>query len=96
MGCEAGGLRGVGLYESSTFNGISVSMAGGGLLNIAGQDTSFDGAAISNTVSFETDDLTGQSQTFELPRLSGKSTQTSFPTLIYNYSVYFIVLMRLF
>ena len=54
-------------------------MAGGGLLNIAGQDTSFDGAAISNTVSFETDDLTGQSQTFELPRLSGKSNQTGFP-----------------
>ena len=59
MGCEAGGLRGVGLYESSTFTGISVSMAGGGLLNIAGQGNSFDGAAISNVVSFETDDLSG-------------------------------------
>lgn len=29
-------LRGVGVYESNDFKGISVSMAGGGYLNIAG------------------------------------------------------------
>ena len=72
MGCQADGLRGVGLYESSDFNGISVSMAGGGLLNIAAQTNAFDGAAIQNTLSFETDDLTGWSMNFDLPRLSGK------------------------
>ena len=72
MGCQAGGLRGVGRYESSKFEGISVSMAGGGLLNIAAQDMAFDGAAIQNTLSLETSDFGGQSMTFDLPRLSGK------------------------
>ena len=71
MGCQADGLRGVGLYESSTFTGISVSMAGGGMLNMAAQDNSFDGAAVQNTVSFDTSDF-GSPRTFTLPRLSGK------------------------
>ena len=61
MGCKAAGLRGVGLYESSEFKGMSVSMAGGGLLNIAAKDNSFDGAAVNNMLSFTTDDLTGKS-----------------------------------
>ena len=65
-------MRGVGLYESNNLHGLSVSMAGGGMLNIAAQDNAFDGAAASNTLSFETDDLTGQYMTFSLPRLSGK------------------------
>ena len=72
MGCNADGLRGVGLYESTDFDGIKVSMAGGGLLNIAARDNSFDGAAISNSLSFTTSDLTGEDRTFNLPRLSGK------------------------
>ena len=72
VGCQAGGLRGVGRYESSKFEGVSVSMAGGGLLNIAAQDMAFDGAAIQNTLSLETSDIGGQSMTFDLPRLSGK------------------------
>jgi hypothetical protein len=59
MGCQADGLRGVGLYESSNFHGLSVSMAGGGLLNIAAKNNAFDGSPVSNTLSFETDDLTG-------------------------------------
>lgn len=41
-------LRGVGLYESNNFKGISVSMAGGGYLNIAGKDGTFDGQAPNN------------------------------------------------
>jgi hypothetical protein len=56
-GSEASGLRGVGPYESNDFGGINVSMAGGGYLNIAGKDLSFDGSAIHNTVSFTTSDL---------------------------------------
>ena len=71
MGCQAGGLRGVGLYESNTFTGISVSMAGGGMLNMAAHDNSFDGAAVQNMLSFETSDF-GSTRTFSLPRLSGK------------------------
>ena len=71
MGCQADGLRGVGLYESSSFDGISVSMAGGGLLNIAARDKAFDGAALQNTLSFETSDIGGHSMTFDLPQLSG-------------------------
>ena len=70
VGCEAAGLRGVGLYESNDFNSISVSMAGGGLLNIAAKDHSFDGAAISNHLSFTTDELNGQEMNFNLPPLS--------------------------
>ena len=71
MGCQADGLRGVGLYESSSFDGISVSMAGGGLLNIAARDKAFDGAALQNTLSLETSDIGGHSMTFDLPQLSG-------------------------
>ena len=72
MSCQADGLRGVGLYESSNFDGISVSMAGGGLLNIAAKDKAFDGAAMQNTLRFETDDLGALPMTFDLPMMSGK------------------------
>jgi len=49
VGCEAS-LRGVGLYESNTFEGLKVSMAGGGYLNIAGQDETFEISALSNQI----------------------------------------------
>ena len=60
---NGGGLRGVGLYESNTFTGISVSMAGGGYLNIAAQDQAFDGSAIQNYLTFKTDDLSSSTIT---------------------------------
>ena len=72
MSCQADGLRGVGLYESSNFDGIKVSMAGGGLLNIAAKDKAFDSAAMQNSLSFETDDLGDRPMTFDLPMMSGK------------------------
>ena len=48
VGCQAAGLRGVGLYETRDYNGLSVSMAGGGLLNIAARGNSFDASTTSN------------------------------------------------
>ena len=66
-------LRGVGLYESNEFKGISVSMAGGGYLNIAGQDGSFDGSAIANQLTFKTSSLSEEPLEISLPRMSGKS-----------------------
>ena len=71
---KGAGLRGVGLYESNTFEGISVSMAGGGYLNIAAQDQAFDGHATQNHLKFETDDLSSQTISVALPPLSGKLT----------------------
>ena len=68
--CQAG-LRGVGLYESNSFSGISVSMAGGGNLNIASGDQAFDGFAMQNMVSYKTSDLGGDLN-LALPFLSGK------------------------
>ena len=50
-------LRGVGLYESNEFKGISVSMAGGGYLNIAADNGSFDLYATSNQLTFTTSSL---------------------------------------
>jgi hypothetical protein len=50
-GCNAS-LRGVGLYEDNTFGSLSVSMAGGGYLNIAGQDEAFDIFAVANQIRF--------------------------------------------
>ena len=48
-GCQAASnLRGVGLYESNTFTGLKVSMAGGGLLNIAASDSKFETIAVDN------------------------------------------------
>ena len=47
-------------------------MAGGGYLNIAGQDTGFDGAAMSNAISFTTSDLGTSSMEISLPTMSGK------------------------
>jgi hypothetical protein len=57
QGADAAGLRGVGPYESTDFNGMNVSMAGGGYLNIAGQDAAFDGGAIHNSIHFTTKSL---------------------------------------
>ena len=54
---SANGLRGVGLYESNTFEGISVSMAGGSYINIAAKDLVFDGSAVQNQLTFKTSDL---------------------------------------
>ena len=70
-GCDAG-LRGVGLYESSDFNGINVSMAGGGYLNIASADLGFDGYARQNVLAFTTNDLGTPNMEISLPILSGK------------------------
>ena len=77
MGCNADGLRGVGLYESSNFDGINVSMAGGGYINIAAQSTAFDGYALSNSLSFSTGDLSDGTLNLSLPRMSGKSRPES-------------------
>ena len=69
----ADGLRGVGLYETSNFAGLSVSMAGGGFLNIAAQDAIFDTTAQANTLSFRTSSVTESELTLNLPLMSGKS-----------------------
>jgi len=72
----------VGLYESNTFKGMSVSMAGGGYLNIAGKDGSFDGAAIANKLSFKTSDIGGSDLTLNLPTMSEDDQFMSAP--VYN------------
>ena len=66
-------LQGAGLYEAETFYGMSVSMAGGGGIYIKSYDTTFDSEPSKNSVLFETDDITGNLETFSLPPLSGKS-----------------------
>ena len=65
-------LRGVGLYEENKFGGMSVSMAGGGYLNIAAKDNAFDNYALSNQLSFTTSDVTFSDITLALPLMSGK------------------------
>jgi len=45
VGCHADGLRGVGRLGTDNFEGVRVSMAGGGDMNIAAQDTIFDSVA---------------------------------------------------
>ena len=50
-----------------------MSMAGGGYLNIAAEDGSFDGYAASNQLSFRTYSLSEEKLEVSLPRMSGKS-----------------------
>ena len=57
-GCSAeSNLRGVGLFESDTFTGLKVSMAGGGMLNIAAKDSKFENIPENNLMSFVTEDF---------------------------------------
>ena len=46
-------------------------MAGGGMLNIAARDKTFEGTAAKNTLRFDTSDF-GEAKSFTLPPLSGK------------------------
>ena len=66
-------LQGAGFYESETFYGMSVSMAGGGEISIKSYDTTFDGESGKNSILFKTDAITGSLETFSAPPLSGKS-----------------------
>ena len=72
-------LRGVGLFESDTFMGLKVSMAGGGYLNIAAKGETFDSDVLNNTFTYNTV-LPGStsSNTFTLPMFSGKKHSFSF------------------
>lgn len=65
-------MRGVGVYEDNTFQGINVSMAGGGYLNIAAKDQTFDGDAADNRLSFRTSSLSSSEMTLSLPIMTGK------------------------
>ena len=66
-------LQGAGLFEAETFYGFHVSMAGGGGIYIKSYDTTFDLEPGKNSVLFETNDITGNLETFSTPPLSGKS-----------------------
>lgn len=70
--CLADGLRGVGVYESNTFSGINVSMAGGGYLNIAASKETFDGDAVDNRLIFKNNGLSTSELTLHLPEMTGK------------------------
>ena len=62
-------MRGVGLVDSTTFNGISVSYAGGGEINVDGYD--FNAYAASN-IPYMTTSGVGQTVVSRGPDFSGK------------------------
>ena len=72
-------LRGVGLFESDSFTGLRVSMAGGGYLNIAAKGETFDSDVLNNTFTYKIV-LPGSTSTstFTLPMFSGKKHTLSF------------------